>query len=132
MRERKKPTHPWVEKSKNEIENADKLLAERIEQVRENRPIDAFRDGYEAGFAKACEMLRDFAEMVYQMMEAQHDEAIMNARLTYKVNSGVKIEEDEYAKHNDMILRVYQCESQVRNWIKENYPHLMEEDNANR
>ena len=93
---------------------------------------EAFKVGYEAGFAKACEMLYDFAEMVYQMMEAQHDEAIMNARINCKVNGGFKIEEDEYAKHNDMILQMYKCESQVRNWIKENYPHLMEEDNANR
>ena len=88
---------------------------------------EAFKVGYEAGFAKACEMLHDFAEMVYQMMEAQHDEAIMNARLTYKGNSGVKVEEEEYAKHNDMILRMYQCESQVRDWIKENYPQFMED-----
>ena len=88
---------------------------------------EAFKVGYEAGFAKACEMLHDFAEMVYQMMEAQHDEAIMNARLNFKVNGGFKIEEAEYAKHNDMILRMYKCESQVRNWIKENYPHLMED-----
>ena len=88
---------------------------------------EAFKVGYEAGYAKACEMLHDFAKMVYEMMEAQHDESIMNARLTYKGNSGVKVEEEEYAKHNDMILRMYKCESQVRNWIKENYPQFMED-----
>ena len=140
MRERKKPTQSWVARSKNEIENADKLLAERAEELKGIRMIkeheikkllyqdsEAFKVGYEAGYAKACEMLHDFAEMVYQMMEAQHDEAIMNARLTYKGNSGVKVEEEEYAKHNDMILRMYKCESQVRDWIKENYPQFMEE-----
>ena len=88
---------------------------------------EAFKVGYEAGFSKACEMLHDFAKVVYEMMEAQHDESIMNARLTYKGNSGVKVEEEEYAKHNDMILRMYKCESQVRDWIKENYPQLMED-----
>ena len=92
---------------------------------------EAFKVGYEAGFAKACEILHDFAKMVYEMMEAQHDEAIMNARLDCKRNGGYKVAEEEYAKHNDMILRMYKCESQVRDWIKENYPQFMEEDNAN-
>lgn len=37
MRERKKPSQSWVQRSKYEIENADKLLAERIEKVKELR-----------------------------------------------------------------------------------------------
>ena len=127
MKERKKPSQSWIERSKHEIENADRLLAERIEKVKEIRPTEAFRDGYEAGFAKACDMLYDFAKMVYEMMQAQHDESIMNARLTYKGNSGVKVEEEEYVKHNELILQMYEYESQVRAWIKENYPHLMED-----
>lgn len=37
MKERKKPSQSWVQRSKYEIENADKLLAERIEKVKELR-----------------------------------------------------------------------------------------------
>ena len=37
MRKRKKPSQSWVQRSKYEIENADKLLAERIEKVKELR-----------------------------------------------------------------------------------------------
>lgn len=37
MRERKKPNQSWIERSKYEIENADNLLAERIEKVKEIR-----------------------------------------------------------------------------------------------
>lgn len=34
MRERKKPNQSWIERSKYEIENADRILAERIEQLK--------------------------------------------------------------------------------------------------
>jgi hypothetical protein len=37
MRERKKPFLSWVQRSKYEIGNADKLLDERIEKVKEIR-----------------------------------------------------------------------------------------------
>ena len=37
MRERKKPSQSWIERSKYEIENADRLFAERIEKVKEIR-----------------------------------------------------------------------------------------------
>lgn len=37
MRERKKPSQSWMERSKHEIENADRLLAERQEQLKEIR-----------------------------------------------------------------------------------------------
>lgn len=37
MRERKKPFQSWIERSKHEIENEDKLLAERQEQLKEIR-----------------------------------------------------------------------------------------------
>ena len=37
MKERKKPTQSWTLRSKHEIENADRLLAERIEKVKEIR-----------------------------------------------------------------------------------------------
>ena len=46
MKERKKPSQSWIERSKYEIENADRLLAERIEMVKEIRkkkvcPVEA-------------------------------------------------------------------------------------------
>ena len=37
MKERKKPSQSWIERSKYEIENADRLLAERQEQLKEIR-----------------------------------------------------------------------------------------------
>lgn len=37
MRERKKPSQSWIERSKYEIENADRLLAERQKQLKEIR-----------------------------------------------------------------------------------------------
>lgn len=37
MRERKKPSQSWMERSKYEIENADRLLAERQDQLKEIR-----------------------------------------------------------------------------------------------
>ena len=39
MKQRKKPSQSWMQRSKYEIENADKLLAERIEKVKELRKI---------------------------------------------------------------------------------------------
>ena len=115
MRERKKPSQSWIEKSKYEIENEEELLAKRIELLNDIRikkllyqDSEAFKVGYEAGFAKACEMLHDFAEMVGKMREAQ------------------KI-------YSDMFPTGYGCyaptelEAEVDTWIKENYPHLMED-----
>lgn len=37
MRARKKPSHSWIKRSKYEIENADRLLAERQEQLKKIR-----------------------------------------------------------------------------------------------
>ena len=37
MKERKKPSQSWIERSKYDIENADRLLAERQEQLKEIR-----------------------------------------------------------------------------------------------
>lgn len=39
MRERKKPSQSWIERSKHEIENEDRLLAERQEQLKEIREM---------------------------------------------------------------------------------------------
>ena len=37
MKQRKKPSQSWIERSKYEIENADRLLAERQDQLKEIR-----------------------------------------------------------------------------------------------
>ena len=37
MRNRKKPSQSWIERTKYEIANADRLLAERIEKLKEIR-----------------------------------------------------------------------------------------------
>lgn len=39
MRERKKPSQSWIEKAKYEIENYDRLLAERQEQLKKIREM---------------------------------------------------------------------------------------------
>ena len=39
MKERKKPTLSWVEKARYEIANADRLLAERQEQLKKIREM---------------------------------------------------------------------------------------------
>ena len=68
MKERNKPTKSFIARSKYEIENADRLLEERIEKVKEIRvnkllyqDSEAFKVGYEAGkqemIEKACEWL---------------------------------------------------------------------------
>lgn len=37
MKQRKKPSQSWIERSKYELENADRLLAERQERLKEIR-----------------------------------------------------------------------------------------------
>lgn len=44
MKERKKPSQSWIERSKYEIENADRLLAERLEQLKEIRKKKAMEE----------------------------------------------------------------------------------------
>lgn len=39
MKQRKKPSQSWIERSKYEIENEDRLLAERQEQLKEIREM---------------------------------------------------------------------------------------------
>ena len=134
MKERKKPTLSWLEKSKNEIENEAKLIEERIELLNDIRlkkllyqDSEAFKIGYEAGFSKACEMLHDFAKTVYKMRKTQGDFFILNGRITYKVNNAVKVDKDEYLKHAELMNQMVALEDKVDAWIKENYPHLMED-----
>ena len=101
-----------IEKSKNEIAREEEYLVELLNDIRIKKLLygdsEAFKVGYEAGLAQACEMLHDFAEMVCKMREAQ------------------KI-------YSDMFPTGYGCyapselEAEVDTWIKENYPHLMED-----
>ena len=134
MRERKKPSLSWIEKSKNEIENEEELLEERIKQVKEIRikkllygDSEAFKIGYEAGFTKACEMLHDFAQLVYQMRKMQGDYSILNGSITYKMNNGIKVDKDEYLKHAELMNQMVALEAKVDTWIQENYENFEED-----
>ena len=116
MKERKKPTKSWVEKSKNEIAHEEEYLAKRIELLNDIRikkllyqDSEAFKVGYEAGFAKACEMLHDFALIVRKMRKAQSNFYRDKRR-------------DRYAYQN-----MRNKEGNVDAWIRENYPDLMED-----
>ena len=64
-----------IEKSKNEIAREEEYLVELLNDIRIKKLLygdsEAFKVGYEAGLAQACEMLHDFAEMVCKMREAQ-------------------------------------------------------------
>ena len=125
MRERKKPTQSWVEKSKNEIEREEEYLAKRIELLNDIRikkllyqDSEAFKVGYEAGFAKACEMLHDFAKTVYEMRKRQEEE---------RITRGWIMESSEgMTRHLRHLERRQNLEAEVDTWIQENYPHLME------
>lgn len=121
MRERKKPTQSWIAKSKYEIENADRLLAERAEELKDIRvnkllyqDSEAFKVGYEAGFAKACDMLYDFAKRVYEMRKRQR--AVERAMT----------ESDDYSELTIYINSAEDWEAEVDAWIGMNYPQLME------
>ena len=71
---------------------------------------DSFVAGYEAGFAKACEMLYDFAAIVRKMRKAQSNYYRDKRR-------------DRYAYQN-----MRNKEGNVDAWIRENYPQLLEEN----
>ena len=116
MKERKKTSLSWIEKSKNEIENEEELLAKRLELLNDIRikkllyqDSEAFRAGYEVGFSKACEMLHDFALIVRKMRKAQSNFYRDKRR-------------DRYAYQN-----MRNKEGNVDFWIRENYPDLMED-----
>ena len=134
MRNRKKPSQSWIEKSKNEIENEEELLEDRIKQVNDIRikkllyeDSEAFKIGYEAGFTKACEMLHDFALLVYQMRKMQGDYSILNGSITYKMNNGIKVDKDEYLKHAELMNQMVALEAKVDTWIQENYENFEED-----
>jgi hypothetical protein len=72
----------------------------------------AYKDGWEAGFAKACEITHDFAALVRKMRKAQSNFYRDKRR-------------DKYAYQN-----MRNKEGNVDLWIRENYPHLLEEGNG--
>ena len=122
MKERNKPTKSWVERSKHEVESADKLLAKRIEEakkIRANKLLyqdsEAFKVGYEAGFSKACEILHDFAKTVYEMRKRQR--AVERAMT----------ECDDYSELTILVNSAEDWEAEVDSWIGMNYPDLMED-----
>ena len=121
MRKRKKPSQSWIEKSKNEIEKEEEYLAERMELLNDVRikkllyqDSEAFKIGYEAGFAKACEMLHDFAKTVYEMRERQR--AVERAMT----------ECDDYSELTILVNSAEDWEAEVDSWIGMNYPQLIE------
>ena len=62
MRKRKKPSQSWIERSKYEIENADRLLAERIEKVKEIRKMKGNNMNSEQ--FKASELVERINELI--------------------------------------------------------------------
>lgn len=98
MKERNKPTKSFIARCTEEIEK------------------EAFKEGYEAGFSKACEMFHDFAEVVCKMRGAQKK---------VRGYSPLRCEQERCQWENDLDNKTY-LEDEVDTWIKENYPHLME------
>ena len=122
MKERKKPTQSWIEKSKNEIEKEEEFLAKRMELLNDVRikkllyeDSEAFKLGYEAGFAEACEMLHDFAKTVYEMRKRQR--AVERAMT----------ECDDYSELTILVNSAEDWEAEVDAWIGMNYAQLMED-----
>lgn len=121
MRERKKPSQSWMERTRYELEHKDELLAEKIEKLKDIRikkllyaDSEAFKIGYEAGFAKACEMLHDFAVLVSRMRKKQWNADMISGEEDMDFIDMVFVEQRE-------------AEREVDTWIRENYPHLMED-----
>jgi hypothetical protein len=81
MRERKKPSQSWIGRSIEEIEK------------------EAFNKGWEAGFAKACEITHKFADLVCKMREAQkiYSETFPTGHGCYAPTE-LESEVDEYLK----------------------------------
>lgn len=97
MKERNKPTKSFIARSIEEIEK------------------EAFKKGYEAGFLKACEILHDFAKMVYEMRKRQ--------RAVERAMS----ESDDYSELTILVNSAEDWEAEVDSWIGMNYPQLMED-----
>ena len=97
MKERNKPTKSFIAKSIEEIEK------------------EAFKEGYEAGFSKGCELLHDFAKTVYGMRKRQR--AVERAMT----------ECDDYSELTILVNSAEDWEAEVDSWIGMNYPDLMED-----
>ena len=97
MKERNKPTKSFIARSIEEIEK------------------EAFKEGHEAGFSKACEMLHDFAKTVYEMRKRQ--------RAVERAMS----ESDDYSELTILVNSAEDWEAEVDSWIGMNYPQLMED-----
>lgn len=97
MKERNKPTKSFIAKSIEEIEK------------------EAFKEGYEAGFSKGCELLHDFAKTVYGMRKRQR--AVERAMT----------ESDDYSELTILVNSAEDWEAEVDSWIGMNYPDLMED-----
>ena len=114
MRERKKPSQSWMERTRYEFEHEDELLTERLEKLKEIRHHKAFIAGWEEGFSKACEMLHDFAVLVSRMRKKQWNADMISGEEDMDFIDMVFVEQRE-------------AEREVDTWIRENYPHLMED-----
>jgi len=60
----------------------------------------------------------EFCELVKRMREAQDNFTILDGRLTYKVNSGVKVDEKDYQEHSDAMYKMMTLESEVDEYLK--------------
>lgn len=69
--------------------------------------------------AVACKENIDFTCLVKRMREAQDNFTILDGRLTYKVNSGVKVDEKDYQEHSDAMYKMMTLEGEVDEYLKE-------------
>lgn len=97
MKERNKPTKSFIARCTEEIEK------------------EAFKEGYEAGFTKSCEMLHDFAKTVYEMRKRQ------------RAAERAMTECDDYSELTILVNSAEDWEAEVDAWIGMNYPDLMED-----
>lgn len=74
---------------------------------------NAFIAGYEEGFAKACEVLHDFAYNVFEMRKLQGYGGTLNEEALAQLNK-----------------RRWAAEDKVDTWLIENYLHFNEEENG--
>lgn len=79
------------------------FIARSIEEIEK----EAFKKGWEAGFVEACEITHKFAALVSKMREAQ------------------KIYSETFPTGYGCYAPT-ELEDKVDTWIRENYPHLME------
>ena len=115
MKERNKPTKSWIEKSKNEIAHEEKYLAKRIELLNDIRikkllygDSEAFKVGYEAGFAKACEILHDFVLLVKRMRDKQLNADMLSGEEDADFIDMVFVEQREADREVDEFIKKFE------------------------